>query len=44
MVVRRSSDGVVLTPCEPKSFDEALIEYQEKVSPQDSMFEDQQVQ
>ena len=39
MVVRRCPDGVVLTPCEPKSFAEALAEYQEKVSPLDPMFE-----
>ena len=39
MVVRRCSDRVVLTPCEPKSFDDALAEYQEKVSPLDPMFE-----
>ena len=39
IVVRRSSDGVVLTPSDPIPFDEALAEYQEKVSPQDPMFE-----
>lgn len=39
MVVRRSPDGVVLTPSDPIPFEEALSEYQEKVSPQDPMFE-----
>ena len=39
MVVRRSPDGVVLTPSEPIPFEEALAEYQEKVSPQDPIFE-----
>lgn len=39
MVVRRSPDGVVLTPSELIPFEEALAEYQEKVSPQDPMFE-----
>ena len=39
MVVRHSPDGVVLTPSNPIPFDEALAEYQEKVSPQDPMFE-----
>ena len=27
MVVRRSADGVVLTPCEPMSFEDALAEF-----------------
>ena len=28
MVVRRSAEGVVLTPCEPMSFQDALAEFQ----------------
>ena len=44
MVVRRCSDGVVLTPCEPKTFDDALAEYREKVSPLDLMFESLRVE
>ncbi len=28
MVVRRSAEGVVLTPCEPMSFQDALTEFQ----------------
>lgn len=28
MVVRRNADGVVLTPCEPMSFEDALAEFQ----------------
>ncbi len=44
MVVRRCSDGVVLTPCEPKSFDDALAEYREKVSYLDPMFEDLRIE
>ncbi len=39
MVVRRSTEGVVLTPSDPIPFDQALAEYQAKVSPQDPMFE-----
>ena len=39
IVLRRSSNGVVLIPSEPITFGEALAEYQEKVSPEDSMFE-----
>ena len=30
MVVRRSADGVALTPCEPMSFQDALAEFQSK--------------
>ncbi len=41
MVVRRSpAAGVVLTPCNPIPFEEALLEYQEKVSPEDPMFKE----
>ena len=40
MVVRRSPAGVVLTPCHPIPFEEALLEYQEKVSPEDPMFKE----
>lgn len=39
IVVRRSNDGVVLTPSEPIPFEEALAEYQGKVSPKAPMFE-----
>ena len=39
MVVRRSPNGVVLTPSEPIPFEEALAEYQEQVSPQDPFFD-----
>ena len=40
MVVRRSPAGVVLTPFNPIPFEEALLEYQEKVSPEDPMFKE----
>ena len=39
IVVRRSPDGVVLTPSDPIPFEEALAEYQGNVSSQDPMFE-----